>query len=102
MKIRIPRKKKKFNNKYRIIERSKFPYISKLEKFCYFIDLEYYIKQYNMKPIELYYRFGRISLDHIVWWNYIRKKYLNLEPILDNMSQEYWDWFVEQGIIKIK
>jgi hypothetical protein len=44
MKIRIPRKKKKWNYKYVIMERSKFPYISKTEKFYYFLDLEYYIK----------------------------------------------------------
>jgi hypothetical protein len=100
MKIRIPRKKKKWNYKYVIMERSKFPYISKTEKFYYFLDLEYYIKKYNMQPIELYNRFGRITLDHIVWWNYIRKKYLNLELVLDPQTKKYWDWFVRQGIIK--
>lgn len=100
-KIRIPRKKKKG-----VYWRKKnmcfvFPRVGKVDKFYKYLDVERYIKLTNLTPIQLYYKFGKVTLDHIVWWHYINKKYLNKELEMDSKTQEYWDWFREQGVINI-
>ena len=53
-----------------------------------------------MTAEELYKSFGRYTMDHIIWWHWVRKKHLHIEPELSEEFQEYWDYFVSKGIIK--
>lgn len=96
-KIRIPRKKKK--HRFDITCHC-FPNVPKLERYLCYFDVEYGIKEFHMTAEELYKFFGRYTLDDIVWWNWIRRKHLYIEPKLNKESQEYWNYFVSEGIIK--
>lgn len=100
-KIRMPRKKKKGAYWRKINACEIFPQIIKADKFYKYLDVERYIKLTNLTPIQLCYKFGKFTLDHVVWWYYINKKYLNKELEMDSQTQEYWDWFREQGVIDI-
>ncbi len=99
MKIRIPRKLKKWVRTRCVNEQ----YLeSKLKRFYYYLDIERSIKRYKKTPIELYNSFGYFTLDHIVWWNWVRIKYLNLPPSdLTNEGREYFNELMKDNKINI-
>jgi hypothetical protein len=97
--IRIPRKKKKWHYKNKMIN-YKFPYVPKYYRYVYYFCIEYGIKEFNMTVEELYKSFGRYTIDHIIWWYWVRRKHLHIEPKLNGEFQEYWDYFVSKGVIK--
>ena len=98
-KIRIPRKLKK--NANILLNKSYcFPEVPKLQKYYSYLDVEDGIKRYNMSAEQLYYSFGRFTMDDIIWWNWVRWKKLNVKPEMSEDFQEYWNYFVEKGIIK--
>lgn len=53
-----------------------------------------------MTAEELYKSFGRYTVDDVVWWHWVRRKHLHIEPKLSEEFQEYWNYFVSEGVIK--
>lgn len=90
--IRIPRRKKKWHYRDKMFVRT-FPYV------CYF-NIECGIKEFNMTAEELYKSFGRYTVDDVVWWHWVRRKHLHIEPKPSGEFQEYWDYFVSEGVIR--
>ena len=96
--IRIPRKLKKKG----IALVYNFPYVPKVNKYCSYRIIEYGISHYNMSAEDLYRTFGRYTMDDVIWWYWVRYKHLNIEPKMSDKFKEYWEYFVNQGVIKIK
>ena len=97
-KIRIPRKLKKKGN----VLIDNFPCVPKINKYCSYRIIEYGIFHYNMSAEDLCRTFGRYTMDDVIWWHWVRYKNLNIEPKMSDKFKEYWDYFVNQGVIKIK
>ena len=97
-KIRIPRKKKKGS----ILLHYNFPCVPKINKYCSYKIIEYGVSHYNMSAEELYRTFGRYTMDDVIWWHWVRYKHLNIEPEMSKKLKEYWDYFVNQGVIKTR
>lgn len=99
-KVRIPRKKKKFRYIARVLRGRHFPNVPKIERYLMYLQIEYAMKRYNDTAERLYHRFGFVLKDHIVWYHWVRKMYLGIEPQMSEEFQEYWNYFVEKGVIK--
>lgn len=101
-KIRIPRKLKK--NANNILDRTwkNFPNVPKLMRYHHWYVIEDGIKRYQMSAEELVENFGRYTYDDVIWWHWVRWKELGIEPKMSSTFQEYWDYFVEQGVINLK
>ena len=99
-KIRIPRKLKKYSEK--LLSRHHFPNVPRLERYYMFLSVEKAIKKYGVSAEELYTKFGSFVMDDIIWWNWVRWKELGIEPNMSADFQEYWDYFVEKGVIQYK
>lgn len=95
-KIRIPRKLKKKG----VVLIYNFPCVPKINKYCSYKIIEYGISHYNMSAEDLCRTFGRYTIDDVIWWHWVRYKYLNIEPKMSQEFQEYWDYFVKKGVIK--
>ena len=52
-----------------------------------------------MTAEQLYHTFGRYTMDDVVWWYWVRWKNLGIVPKISADIKEYWDYFVEQGVI---
>ena len=103
-KIRIPRKKRKlayFRNCGHV-ERLCFPCVPKVIRYFSYVIIRDGMKRYNCTAEDLCKRLGRYTKDDYVWYHWERKKYLGIEPKISEEFQEYWDYFVNQGVIKIK
>lgn len=98
-KIRIPRRKKKWHYRDKSID-CKFPYVPKYYKYVCYFCIEDGIKKFNMTAEELYNNFGRYIMDHVIWWHWVRRKHLHIEPELSGEFKEYWNYFVSEGVIK--
>lgn len=102
-KIRIPRKKKKPHVWRDVVNNipNWFPNITKLERYYAYFTIEYAIKK-GWVELEPYVKIkkGPYIDDNIVWWHWVRKKHLGIEPKMSKEFQEYWDYFVKKGVIK--
>lgn len=98
-KIRIPRRKKKRHYWDKTFVYA-FPYVSKQYRYACYFSIESGIKEFNMTAEELYKSFGRYTVDDIVWWHWVRRKHLYIEPKLSGEFQACWDYFVSEGVIK--
>lgn len=92
--IRIPRKKKKY---YRFNPQW-FPYTPKVDRYYYYLDLESVARRYKRSPEEMG-ELYRYTMDAVIWWAWVRWKELGIKPELGPKYQEYWNWFVEKGVI---
>lgn len=101
-KIRIPRKKKKLGYITRMRTYMPYPCFPKLERYLSYFVIDSGIKKYNITSEELYKKFGRYTMDDVVWWNWVRYKHFGIEPQHSGDFKKYWDYFVNQGVIKIK
>lgn len=101
-KIRIPRKLKKYADK--ILERSwwQFPNVPKLMRYLHWEHIEKGLKIFDISAEELYYEYGAYTKDDVIWWHWVRWKELGIEPKMSADFQEYWDFFVEKGVIHKK
>lgn len=100
-KIRIPRKKKKLCYWRGVPETSykSFPCVPKIEKYYNYLEVEYAIKRYGLTAEELHRKFAYILKDYVIWWHWVRKKHLGIEPQMSDEFQGYWNYFVEKGVI---
>ena len=96
-KIRIPRKLKKISDK--IWSDYQFPNVPKLARYIHYQRVDWGIKHFKMSAEELCETFGKFSMDDVIWWNWVRRKELGIKPSLSPKYQEYWDYFVEKGVI---
>lgn len=104
-KIRLPRKLKKLRKNKPItgIEflLSCYPYVPKILRYEYYYFTEYFIgfmlKSPDVKIETLH--FFEHYYNYIVWWNWVRKKHLGIEPILPGKSKELWNMFCDKKII---
>ena len=93
--IRIPRKKKKrycFNPQW-------FPCVPKVRRYYCYVFIEYAMKACKMSAEELCNTYSCVAMDNVIWWAWVRWKELGIKPELSPKYQEYWDWFVSQGVI---
>jgi hypothetical protein len=97
--IRIPRRKKKWHYRDKMFVLT-FPYVSKYYRYVCYFNIECGIKEFHMTAEELYKSFGRYTVDDVVWWHWVRRKHLHIAPELSGEFQEYWDYFVSEGVIK--
>ena len=98
-KIRIPRKLKKHANKILDKTWKNFPNVPKLMRYIHHHNIEVGMKLHNMSAEELVDTFGRYVYDDVIWWHWVRWKELGIEPKMSPSFQEYWDFFVEKGVI---
>lgn len=96
-KIRIPRKQKKRFSAFGNMQC--FPYTPKIQRFWSYFLIENGISRYNLSAEELYYSFGRYTMDDVVWWHWVRKTYMGIEPSMSKKFQEYWDFFKKCKVI---
>lgn len=101
-KIRIPRKLKKHADS--ILKRNwkQFPNVPKVIRYIHWEIIEDGIKSYGLSAEELVKTYGRYIMDSVIWWNWVRWKELGIEPKMSADFQEYWDYFVEKGVISKK
>lgn len=101
-KIRIPRKKKKLWAWANIPQTAcnNFPCVPKLVKYYNYFSVEHCIKKFNFTVEQVYRIFGWCTKDCVIWYHWVRKKRLGIEPTMSKEFQEYWDYFVEKGVIK--
>ena len=98
-KIRIPRKLKKHDNRIFLKKYNQFPNVPKLIRYIHYFNIEKGIKIFDISPEELYYEYGRFTMDDVIWWHWVRWKELGIEPKMSPSFQEYWDFFVKEGVI---
>jgi hypothetical protein len=98
-KIRIPRKLKKYCADILFNSWKNFPNVPKLERYMSYFTIECGMKIHNMSAEDLCRTFGKYTKDDVVWWNWVRWKELGIEPKMSADIQEYWDYFVEKGVI---
>ena len=97
-KIRIPRKLKKhhielLNTPYC------FPQVPKIFRYYSYLRIEDGMKRHKMTAEQVYHKFARYTKDDVVWWNWVRWKNLGIVPKMSADIKEYWDYFVEKGVI---
>lgn len=97
-KIRIPRKLKKKYSK--LNSRRYFPNVPVLLRYYHYFFIEEGIKRHSMSAEDLVHTFGAYVYDDVIWWNWVRLKELGIKPEMSTKFQEYWNYFVERGIIK--
>ena len=90
-KIRIPRKKKKFSYRRKLMSQDCYPCCPKLFKYYSFLSVEYGMKAFRMEAEELYWNIGRYSMDDIIWWHYVRFKHFGIKPKMSEKFKEYWN-----------
>lgn len=95
-KIRIPRKVKKY---YKDTGVRHFPNVPKAERYIRYFNIEDGIKRYDMTAEDLCKTFGKYLIDDVIWWHWVRWKELGIEPKMSPKYQEYWDFFVNEGVI---
>ena len=96
--IRIPRKKKKhcrYNPQW-------FPFVPKVERYYDYFSIEYGMRTYKMSAEDLCNTFSRYIMDTVIWWAWVRWKKLGIKPELSPKYQEYWNYFVDEGVISCK
>lgn len=98
-KIRIPRKLKKNANKILGRTWKNFPNVPKLMRYHHWSVIEKGIKIFDISAEELYHEYGRYTKDDVIWWHWVRWKELGIEPKMSPSFKEYWDFFVEKGVI---
>ena len=96
--IRIPRKKKKY---YRFNPQW-FPYIPKVDKYYYYLGIESGMKAFKKSAEELCESYSCYVMDAVIWWAWVRWKELGIKPELSPKYREYWNWFVDEGVISFK
>jgi hypothetical protein len=101
-KIRIPRKLKKNTNRIFKVYAMNFPYVPKLIRYIHWEHIEKGMKIFDISAEELYYEYGAYTKDDVIWWHWVRWKELGIEPKMSADFQEYWDFFVEKGVIHKK
>ena len=95
-KIRIPRKLKK--DIYVIRKLGDWrtnrdePKVSKYHRY---FKIETGIKKHHLTPEELVDTYGKYMMDDVIWWYWVRKKELGIEPTLDSDYQDYWNEIVK-------
>jgi hypothetical protein len=99
-KIKIPRKLKKVAEKCWVDYQ--FPNVPKLARYIHYLRVEWGIKYFGMSAEELCNTFGKFMKDDVIWWYWVRWKELGIEPTMSKKYQEYWDYFVEKGVIHQK
>lgn len=104
-KIRLPRKLKKLS-KNKPITGIEFllrcyPYVPKILRYEYYYFFEnlfgFMLKSPDVKIETL--EFFEHYYNYIVWWNWVRKKHLGVEPNLPGKSKELWNMFCDKKII---
>jgi hypothetical protein len=100
-KIRIPRKKKKPHVWRNIVSNMAFPNVAKVERYYAYFNVEWGIKRgwIITEPNAIVVSGLPYTKDSIVWWYWVRRKHLGIEPKMSKEIQEYWDFFVSKGII---
>lgn len=98
----MPRKKKKYHYISKALRGFNFPNVPKLERYLCHKDITSGTRRYKVSAEELYIRFGFVTVDDIVWWHWVRYKELGIEPVMNDKFKEYWDYFVDKGVITIK
>ena len=95
-KIRIPRKLKKDIYVIRKLGdwRTKRDEPKVLKYHSYF-KIERGMKIRKMSPEDLVRYYSIYMMDDVIWWYWVRKKELGIEPTLLPLYQEYWDEIVE-------
>ena len=77
----------------------------KLDRYYYYFSMQKFIKKYRMTPEQLCQSFWFISIDHIVWWNWVRWKHFGITPQKDseilNDYAKYFKETMENNNIKI-
>lgn len=97
-KIRIPRKLKKHH--IELLNRPYcFPQVPKIFRYYSYLRIEDGMKRWGMTAEQLCHKFCRYTLDDVVWWNWVRWTQLGIVPQMSPKIKEYWDYFVEQGVI---
>ena len=94
-KIRIPRKLKK--DIYVIRKLGDWRTnrdMPKVSKYHSYFKIERGMKRYQMSPEELVDTYGVYMMDDVIWWYWVRKKELGIEPILNPDYQDYWNEIV--------
>lgn len=94
--IRIPRKLKKDIYALRKIgDFLKNRDEPKILKYLSYFKIEAGIKKYHLTPEELVDTYGKYMMDDVIWWYWVRKKELGIEPTLDSDYQDYWNEIVK-------
>lgn len=93
--IRIPRKLKK----HIYVERKVGDFLKnrdepKILKYLSYFKIEAGIKIHHLTPEELVDTYGMYMMDDVIWWYWVRKKELGIEPTLDSDYQDYWNEIV--------
>lgn len=100
-KIKLPRKLKKLRYNNPLTDRgfllSCYPYVPKILRYEYYYFIDYMIKSLNVNIEKL--DFFEHYYNYIVWWNWVRKKHLGIEPNLPGKSKELWNMFCDKKII---
>ena len=95
-KIRIPRKLKKDIYMYRKLgDWRTNKDVPKLAKYYSYFKIERGMKIFNLTPEQLVNAFGVYVVDDVIWWYWVRKKEMGIEPTLDDYYQTYWKEIVK-------
>ena len=94
--IRIPRKLKKDIYAVRkigdIFKNNDTP---KILKYLSYFKIETGIKKHHLTPEELVRTYSIYMMDDVIWWYWVRKKELGIEPTLDPNYRDYWNVIVK-------
>lgn len=96
-KIRIPRKKKKHIRHDNICHC--FPNVPKVERYLCYFRVEYGCKRRKMSAEQLCNTFGVYTMDDVIWWAWVRRKHIGIEPQLSERYLGYWNFFKDKGVI---
>ena len=100
-KIRLPRKLKKIRKTNPLIDKEFllrcYPYVPKKLRYDYYYFIDFMLKSLGVKieTLDFFDHYGY----YIVWWNWVRKKHLGIEPNLPGKSKELWNMFCDKKII---
>ena len=101
VKIGLPRKLKKLRKNKPItgIEflLSCYPYVPKILRYEYYFHVDFMMQSLGVK-IETLDIFEHYD-NYIVWWNWVRKKHLGIEPNLPGRSKDIWNMLCDKKII---
>ena len=94
--IRIPRKlKKDIYVGRKVGDMFKNNDTPKILKYLSYFKIETGIKKHHLTPEELVRYYSIYMMDDVIWWHWVRKKELGIEPTLLPLYQEYWDEIVK-------
>ena len=95
-KIRIPRKLKKDRYVYRKLGDWRTNRdVPKVVKYHSYFKIERGMKRYNLSPEGLVNTYGVYVMDEVIWWYWVRKMELGIEPTLEPTYKEYWESIVK-------